>query len=294
MGRELRVRRVQGPLGGGCQKERPGSESTRGRARKPRRHRHPRADCSGCRGSIFSCAIFVQPFFVFDLDFFFAPGVWEPAPAGFCSLGQGLGFRAGRRVQLGSLVPISTFTFQGCRVQGAGCRAQLGILQPVSDLAGLRGAEPGWGPSSLSLTGLQEDLGAQVLDLCPKKCHLQLHAQLLQKTPFSFPPNPILVRDKEALGTRRPLPPPGMLGISGWRHSWPEKPEAREASPPGYTLWARPEAWELRSPQVGRTHAGVEEATAPSSPIAKAKWPLSITVRVTDPHIARGSPEARY
>lgn len=31
---------------------------------------------------------------------------------------------------------------------------------PVSDLAGLRGAEPDWGPSSLSLTSLREVLGA--------------------------------------------------------------------------------------------------------------------------------------
>lgn len=30
----------------------------------------------------------------------------------------------------------------------------------VSDLAGLRGAEPDWGPSSLSLTSLREVLGA--------------------------------------------------------------------------------------------------------------------------------------
>lgn len=42
---------------------------------------------------------------------------------------------------------------------------------PVSDLAGLRGGEPDWGPSSLSLTSLQEVLGsgtpgAHGLDLC--------------------------------------------------------------------------------------------------------------------------------
>lgn len=57
--------------------------------------------------------------------------------------------------------------------------------------------------------------------------------------------------------------------------------------PSGMHAVARPEASGLRSPLEGRTHAGGEEATAPSGPTAKAKCPLAVTAGVTDSHIAR-------
>lgn len=123
-GRELRMRTVQGPPGGGCQQERPGggSESTRGRARRPRQH--PRSGRSGSRGSIFSSAIFASPSpcLIWTLPPPPPRRLGNPRHRVSAAWAEGLGGRTGRRVQPGTLVPVSIS--QGRRLQDT--RSSLG------------------------------------------------------------------------------------------------------------------------------------------------------------------------
>lgn len=121
-----------------------------GRARRPRQH--PRSGRSGCRGSIFSSAIFASPSpcLIWILPPTPTPAAGDPCHRVSAAWAKGLGSRTGRRVQPGTLVPVSTS--QGCRLQDT--RSSLG--PPVLSLScravecGVR--SPAGSPSCLSLT----------------------------------------------------------------------------------------------------------------------------------------------
>lgn len=151
-GRELRMRTVQGPPGGGCQQESPGggSESTRGKSEEAKAA--PEIRPFRVSRLHFQQRHIREPFSVFNLD---SPPTPIPAAGDPChrvsaAWAKGLGSRTGRRVQPGTLVPVSTS--QGCRLQDT--RSSLG--PPVLSLScravecGVR--SPAGSPSCLSLT----------------------------------------------------------------------------------------------------------------------------------------------
>lgn len=151
-GRELRMRTVQGPPGGGCQQERPGggSESTRGKSEEAKAA--PEIRPFRVSRLHFQQRHIRESFSVFNLD---SPPTPTPAAGDPChrvsaAWAKGLGSRTGRRVQPGTLVPVSTS--QGCRLQDT--RSSLG--PPVLSLScravecGVR--SPAGSPSCLSLT----------------------------------------------------------------------------------------------------------------------------------------------
>lgn len=151
-GRELRMRTVQGPPGGGCQQERPGggSESTRGKSEEAKAA--PEIRPFRVSRLHFQQRHIREPFSVFNLDSppTPTPAAGDPRHRVSAAWAKGLGSRTGRRVQPGTLVPVSTS--QGCRLQDT--RSSLG--PPVLSLScravecGVR--SPAGSPSCLSLT----------------------------------------------------------------------------------------------------------------------------------------------